>query len=483
VAVDKRIGESQRTFEHGSGTYEADEIIETSTNYIAKKIYVSYSPVGSGSHLWKEGVSSRVGNRSLISEEYSGITELEKDTVARGLNQMDTTAAFSGTARYRTIYDNQTSPADNCTDGCAEAERCASGCADCSACGCDEDDNDTCNASRPGVRIDFDETYSGDFEIERHVLISGTARYDRPHLSVTKTLEGISQMTEPWGYGEVHLEGEEKIVRVASYTIRIENDGDRAVAPVYVTDLFPPGAGYSGSSLRPTGQTAGAANWTLTHLAIGDVATIEVELDVTDASGPELTNRVIVCGGMGGGDGSDQVCASNYSAREIDWLPCCTGETISVKKTGEVEANQTVVWYRIDIKNSDNATRVATVTDHLPEGMALLDSMVPFASYDGSTITWNLAEIGPGETVTIAYRAQAAHPGRFVNAVQVDSRSVDGPAVGPVSASSIVQVGDSYGCEPTSCDPWSPPAWEFEYVGSYAPNVACEEWETEEWLN
>ncbi|HPE63704.1 MAG TPA: hypothetical protein PLQ49_06325 [Methanothrix sp.] len=485
VAVDKRIGESQRTYEHGSGTYEADEIIETYTNYIAKKIYVSYSPNGSGSSLWEEGISSRVGNRSLISEEYSGLTELEKDTIATGLNQMDTTAAFSGTARYRTIYDNRTdSCTENDTDCCADSSCSSCGCAD-SDC---DDDNDTCNTTHNGARIDFDETYSGDFEIERHVLLSGAPKYDRPHLSVTKTLDGISEVTEPWGYGEVHLEGEEKIVRIASYTIRIENDGDRAVAPVYVTDLFPPGAGYRASSLRPTGSTAASCNWTLTHLAIGDVAEIEVELDVTRATEPELTNRVEVCGGMGGGggDGADQICASNFSSREIDWLTCCTGETVSVKKTGEVGgdgADQTVVWYRIEIKNDANATRVATVTDHLPEGMVLLDSMVPFASYDGRTIVWNLEEIGPGETATIAYRTEAVHAGRFVNSVQVDARSVDGPAVQPVSAKSVVQVGEPSGCESTSCDLWSPPAWDFEYVGYYAPNVACEEWDSEEWLS
>ena len=115
--------------------------------------------------------------------------------------------------------------------------------------------------------------------------------------------------------------------------------------------------------------------------------------------------------------------------------------------------------------------------------MVLLDAMVPFASYDGSTITWNLMEIVPDETATIAYRAEAQHAGRFVNFVEVDARSVDGPVVSPVRASSVVDVGESPEREYTSCDPWSPPNWDIEYVGLYAPKVACEEWDSKEWLS
>lgn len=458
VIADKRVGEGQRTYESGSGTYSSDEIIETYSNYIAKDISVVFTPSQQNltedvaidqSMRWKEGIYSKTPGTSLIGEEYTSATYLDKETVARGLNEMETEAEFSGRARYRAVYYNAlTNESKNATSNVSESAH-----------------------AHPAIEID--EIYEGDYSIARKILISGAPKYDRPHLSVTKTLDGISEETIPWGYGEPHLEGEEKIIKVATYTIRIENDGNGAVGPVYVQDLFPPGATYFGASLRPVEVTIASANWTLTHLAIGDVAAIEVELDATDCTGPELVNRIEVCGGMG----EDQVCASNFSAQEMDWLTCCTDETVSVKKTGEVDgADQTVVWYKIEIKNHDNATRAATVTDHLPERMVLLDTMVPFASYDGRTITWNLVEIGPGETVTIAYRTQAQHAGRFVNTVEVDTRSVDGPVVQPARASSIVLVGELSECEPTSCDLWSPPNWDFEYVGYYAPNVACEEW-------
>ncbi len=435
VVVDKRVGESQRSYESGAGSYDSEELIETYTSYIAKDISVVNSPMNqsltgdvsiNSSMKWKEGIYSKVPETSFIGEEYTSITELDKETVARGLNEMDTLANFSGQARYRAILKDE---------------------------------------------VDIDEAYSGDYSVERRVMFIGTAKYDRPHLNVTKTLDGIVEETEPWGYNETHLPGEVKKRTVATYTISIENDGNTALGPIYVRDLFPPGAVFDEpSSLRPTELTETSTNWTLTHLAIGDVATITLRLDVTKYYPEELTNRVEVCGGYGDG----WVCASNFSSIELNWLSCCLDDPVSVTKTAEVDdADPDVVWYRIDIMNRDNVTRAATVTDHLPEGMVLLDSMVPFASYNGSTITWNLIDIGPFETVTIPYRVSAQHPGRFVNSVLVDARSVDGPVVQPIRASSTVEVGEPSECESTACGLWSPPNWEFEYVGSYSGDLTC----------
>ena len=440
VVGDRRIGGSQRSYESGSGTYDSEEVIETYTNYIAKDISITHAPISQpltdgvsvdASMKWKEGIYSVNPGSSYLGEEYTSITELDKETVAKGLNEMNTLAEFSGQARYRALF---------------------------------VDENDT----KPS--IDFDEQYTGDYRIERRVLMSGAAKYDRPHLNVTKTLDGIVAERD-----ECDGDNCSKTRYIATYTITIENDGNAALAPIYVKDLFPPGAVFESSSLRPSelGECC-YANWTLTHLSIGGVATITLELDVTKYYPSELVNRVEVCGGIN--SGADYVCASNFSALEKNWLTCCLNETVSVAKTAEVDGvNKTVVWYRIDISNNDNVTRVATVTDFLPEGMVLLDSMVPFASYDGRTITWNLIDIEPYETVTIPYRVEAKHPGRFVNSVEVDPRSVDGPVVQPVRTNSVVDVGEPGECESTACGLWSPPNWGFEYVGYYAADLTCED--------
>ena len=308
VVVDKRVGESQRSYESGAGSYDSEELIETYTSYIAKDISVVNSPMNqsltgdvsiNSSMKWKEGMYSKVPETSYIGEEYTSVTELDKETVAKGLNEMDTLANFSGQARYRAILKDE---------------------------------------------VDFDEAYSGDYSVERRVMFTGTAKYDRPHLNVTKTLDSIAEEKEDCDAGNCS-----KTKYIATYTITIENDGNAALGPIYVKDLFPPGAVFDEpSSLRPTELTETSANWTLTHLAIGDVATITLKLDVAKYYPSELVNRVEVCGGYGDG----WVCASNFSALELNWLSCCLDEPVSATKTAEVDdADPDVVWYRIDIMN------------------------------------------------------------------------------------------------------------------------------------
>ncbi len=261
---------------------------------------------------------------------------------------------------------------------------------------------------------------------------------------------------------------------MATYKITIENDGNRALAPIHVRDFFPPGAIYLRSSLRPSSLTDTAANWTLTHLQIGGVCEIELELDVSKHAPEELVNRVDVCGGYGG---DEWICATNFSALEIEWLSCCPDGGLSASLTGEVDPeNGSVVNYRVEIKNLNDVTRVATVTDSLPEGMLLLDSSIPFASYESDTVVWNVIEIGPSETMTIEYTALAPENGLYTNFVEVDSRSVDGPVVQPVYAACVVEVGVvEDDCGQISGGIWQPPNWQFEHYGRGSEDATCED--------
>ncbi|MGC9515512.1 hypothetical protein, partial [Methanocrinis sp.] len=324
---------------------------------------------------------------------------------------------------------------------------------------------------------DFDEEYDGDYSIERRVIFTGVAKYDRAHLNVTKTqVGGIAEEILPWEYGEEHLEGEVKKRKVATYTISVENDGNRALGPVYVRDLFPPGSAFIEASLRPAELTETSVNWTLMSIGIGDLVAITLRLDVTGYHPSELVNRVEVCGGINNGD--EWVCASNFSAIEIQWLSCCLDEPVSVTKTAEVDkVNGSMVNYRIEIENNDNVTRAATVTDRLPAGMKLIESSIPFASYDdGNVIVWNLIEILPSGMKTIEFSVLAPGDGRYTNTVVVDPRSVDGNVVQPVSATCVIEVGTVEGeCDPVSCEIWQPPNWELEHYGYEADELNCEE--------
>lgn len=414
VAVDKKVGDEQKTRESGTGFYQSDEMIETYTNYIAKSVSLDHQPVpfavGSGSSTnlslkWSEGVYSKEAGESYIGEEYSSIDRLDKTTVVRGLKEMETEANFSGTARYRVVS---------------------------------EDD------------IDMDEQYEGDYTIQRDLQLYEVSGYGQPHLSVTKD-------------GELVYEDDRTLAR---YVIALENDGDRTLEPILVKDLFPPGSSFVRSNLRPT-FTSDGANWSLTHLSPGDVRNIELVLDVTEFRGNDLVNRVEAFGG----DGDDWVYAANFSVVEIGWLSCCSAEGVAVAKTGtvdEIVANH--VRYSLEVKNLGADTLVATVTDRLPDGMMLIDSSPTFAAYDDGVVTWNLIDLGPGETETIVYNAEVLWSGRFVNLVEVYPSSVGGSSLRPVYARSVVDVEEFEGEQPQPG--WQPPDWGFGEAGEIWDQIA-----------
>ena len=79
----------------------------------------------------------------------------------------------------------------------------------------------------------------GAYDITRKVQLTGISRYDRPHITVTK--EG--NMTKRFF--------NKTMADVMQYVITITNDGNRALAPINVRDIFPPGTEYIGSSIRP----------------------------------------------------------------------------------------------------------------------------------------------------------------------------------------------------------------------------------------
>ena len=452
VAVDKEIGATQDTYEYGTGTYESDEVINTASNYMAKDISVVHVPTSQSltddvsldqDLKWKEGMSSKNPKKSFIGEEYTSIESLDKETVALGLNEMSTETVFSGEARYRAVL----------TEGVG---------------------NDP---------IEMDEKYTGDYSIERNILFRGVPKYDQPHLNVTKTLESVNHIRDPvHKTKETVLAGEDvdNMIYVATYNITVENDGNKDLKPVYVIDYFPPNTSFiEPASMKPSSLSFDSANWTLTHLSIGDPMTITLRLDVTKyfdqnsagIVGDEMVNRVKVCGGYGE---DDWVCAANYSALEIDWLTCCLDdETLSVSKTAQIDENESeLIRYAIEIKNEANATRVATVTDNLPEGMTLLESSPIFDSYENDVVTWNLAEIEPFETVTIEYKVEVLRNGKFVNTVEVDARSVDGSAIRPVHATSVMNVDEIE--SPTPYPGWQPPDWDFQYA-EYNPGINCDD--------
>jgi uncharacterized repeat protein (TIGR01451 family) len=253
ASISKRIKEGQKTYEYGTGNYYSEELIETDKNYIAKDLTVIHSQVNetltrdvylNSSLRWKEGMWSQVRNTSFIGEEYTSIDYLEKETEVRGLNEMETEADFSGNARYRAILRDE---------------------------------------------VDIDEQYEGDFAVHRKTVFTGIQKYDSPHLNVTKT-------------GEIELLNSSGRADIIRYTITLENNGNRALGPIYVKDFFPEGARFIDSSLRPSELTPASAEWTLMSLRIGDRSSITLRLDVVNCPDDMIVNRAEASGGVNNGD-------------------------------------------------------------------------------------------------------------------------------------------------------------------------------------
>ena len=338
VAADKRVRDSQRTYESGTGSYKSDEIVDSFSNYIAKVIEVAHKPssynfspsVKANQDMkWNEGMWSKSGNlragviiagngssggamgntcttpnngtapAAIISEKYSSLEYLKKDSIALGLNEMKTNATFNGVAYFRA-----TSVAQNGTNV-----------------------------------VDNEERYVGEFSITRHILMTGVSKYDYPHITVIK--EGRKE------YGIFNWTNS----TIANYTITVTNDGNRALAPVYVWDRFPLGTQYISSSYRPSALSARQANWTILHLGIGNSLTINLKLNITEYAPGNVLNCVVASGVTGGA----LVSSTNCTSLDSSWLGCCPPDVSVEKKAQRDPSDPTVVHYTIMLRNNANS--------------------------------------------------------------------------------------------------------------------------------
>ncbi len=264
VAKDARV-RGQRSYESGTGAYRSEERSDTFSGFMAKDLDASYHSLShivtprtllNVSQKWSEGMRLHTPS-SLIAEEYSSATRLKKKAVAASPRELLSQANFSGTAKLRTLVGTNGTPA-----------------------------------------VQRDETLMGDYIVSRRIMISGVAKYDRPHLSLRK--DGLRVGDE------------------AVYTITITNDGNATIGPLFLQDIFPCGARFLNSTLRPNQISRNGSNWTLLHLSIGDTLRIGINLNVEKCEG-DIINRAIVVGNCSYG----QVAAQNRSVIGRDFLKCC----------------------------------------------------------------------------------------------------------------------------------------------------------------
>jgi uncharacterized repeat protein (TIGR01451 family) len=218
-------------------------------------------PVTPGTSLsvsqnWSEGIEL-VTPISLISEQYRSASRLKLNATAASSRELCSEANFSGIAALN-----------------AEVVK---------------------NGS---LAVDREETLMGDYKVSRRIIISGCAKYDRPHLYLRK--EG------------------RQVKDVALYNIIITNDGNTTLGPLFLQDIFPAGARFINATVRPNQIGQNSSNWTLLHLSIGDTLRVGINLDV-ERCGDDIVNRAFLVGNSSLG----QVFAQNRSVISPGYLGCC----------------------------------------------------------------------------------------------------------------------------------------------------------------
>jgi uncharacterized repeat protein (TIGR01451 family) len=269
VAKDARVRDSQRSYESGTGAYRSEERMETISNFMAKDLdarqdSLSYE-VAPGTFVnlsgkWSEGMWSS-SPTSFIGEAFSSASRLKKEAKATSLRELESKSSFSGRSDLRTVYGK----------------------------------NYGLNRSR---QVDQDETLIGDYKVERKIAITRAPRFDEPHLYLCKDGRLIND--------------------VAVYTITITNDGNVALGPIFLQDLFPNGARFINSTLRPLQIGKNSSNWSLVHLAIGDSMKIGIDLNIKRCQG-NIVNQVLVMGNYSSGSAK----AGNLSVIDRAWLGGC----------------------------------------------------------------------------------------------------------------------------------------------------------------
>lgn len=419
VSSDKRVWDRQRSYESGTGPFNLEETIQSTTGYLSKEMDVLHETVSyaispstnlTSSLEWKEGLWAR-GDGSFLGEMFFSAERLKKEAVLRGLHEMESQANFSGMSEFRAAYKS--------------------------------DENES-------AEIDIMDELAGEYSLKRRVLLAGVSKYDQPHLSIILIDRSDLADTHRVDSGLV----DSSILR---YIITVKNDGNSALGPIYLRDLFPPGTQYLGSSVGPSELVPEYANWTLLSLGIGGSSTIDLKLNITEAA-DNLVNRVEASGGHDG----QWITAANFSVIQRGWLPCCQPD-IFVSKEAVIEpGTEDIVDYRITLQNPWNCTMAASVVDMLPGGMGLLSSSLQPSDYepDSNLITWKIIDLPPGKTKAIEYRAKALQNGILANRARIDAYAVDGSGSATAEASAEVEVrgvknkgesGDAGGWKTPAC--------------------------------
>jgi uncharacterized repeat protein (TIGR01451 family) len=428
INVNRNVGDIVRTYEQGTGKYQADVLVDTYKESLAKNINLShermnysYAPdyATSQSVMWREGTRSGESDKSFISTEFSNIKKLEDETVVVNPRNVETSANFSGKARMQAAFRNS-------------------------------------SGSEHGL-VSIDDEYEGNYSINRHVSIMPV--YDVPHISI------ITQ-------GHIEKPG----CNVLKYTITLINDGNRALGPIYIIDTFPSGTNFRSTSIRPLELASTYANWSIPFLGSGDLITIDLDLQISKRK-ETYTNRVraftIYEVQIGKRIRDRTLRASNSSLLVADWSSCIPQNISATFAVTSDPKSPKILNYLLTVQNLAEENMSANITVSLPAYIRFINSTSKPLQASDYEITWTISKIAPQKRRTISFKCEAERDGLFVSRASIRGHSLDGREIAffnvtaPIMLGEVVDVSTNYSLDWMPCDEemLGPNSWD-DFVSS-----------------
>jgi large repetitive protein len=207
-----------------------------------------------------------------------------------------------------------------------------------------------------------------------------------------------------------------------TFTVELTNNGPDVATNIVVADLLPSGLNFASNSLSIGDYTSSTGNWVIDQLAIGQVATLNINAEVSSRGEKINTARVLSV------DQFDPTSTPGNNVESEDDQDSATVTPpvidLALRKTASPSRPSVgdVVTFVLTATNAgpSNATGVV-VTDVLPNGLAFVDSQTTAGSYNVADGRWNIGPIDSGQSVSLELMATVNSAGEKTNVAEVTS--------------------------------------------------------------
>ena len=229
-----------------------------------------------------------------------------------------------------------------------------------------------------------------------------------------------------------------------TYTLTVSNGGPSIASNVSLTDTLPVNATFvslnqtAGPAFTCNPPAAGQVVCTIASLAVADIATFTLTMNVNAGASGTVENSAAVTSNTADPDPSDN---SATAIAGIDAGP--TDLTITKTAAGTQFAPGAPVTYTITVTNAGPGVAFATtVTDVLPAGTTFVSATPSQGSCSGTTtVVCALGTLAPASSATIALVVTLpATQGQVVNTATVSAVNVDTNGANNASTNALAVV-------------------------------------------